>query len=1693
MFSLKDFIILISCFLCLSFYAQDDAPKLIFSGKVTDYSGKKLQGVKVIVSQDGKPFHQGVTSSNGKYNDIEAPFGHTYTLVFEKDGMVSKSLVLDTKKGYFEDDTPPTTYIEPSIALFKEDPEVDYSIIESQPVGKARIDPGTGQLDWNSSYSAQRKKEIERYLKQIENQARQKEAQFKKMVTEGNNAYNRNDYELAILKYEEALKLKDEEIIVKKIEDAKKNLLLAESQKELQIEYDALIKKGDVDLGNNNFDAAKDFYNQAKNLLPGNQLAYEKLREVDKKKQELEDAELNKQFTEKMNEAQRFYEDKNWDKAKEVYAQASNIKPTERSPRDRISEIDNLLANMKSNEENYSKLITKSDKQLSDQKYDDAIANYKEALKIKPDEQYPKDQILKAEKEKKDQEAQSLLNRKYDNLIKNADSQLKNLNYEQAKSTYLEASSIKENEQYPKDQIALIDKKITEIENEKARQIQLKKDYDAEILIADQLYKDEKWNEALESYKKAKLIKDDESYPSRMIDDINLKMQRLATAQKDKQNRYDESIKNADAAFKIQNWKIAKQYYNDALLVFENEKYPSDQIVIIDQKILEEENLKKSIEEKNQQFEDLLAQGDDLLQTNSFKESKKKYLSAKDLFPKRVIVDQKLKHLQTLIDNEYAIKLRDSTYNALITKADQLNKEDKLKNAEQIYYEALVVKPLESYPQEQIELIKNKLEADKVSEKRNKYDELVTKGDQSLENKSYEEAIDFYNQANLQLPTEVYPLDMIREIKRIISEKDARENQFKILINQADNEYESEKWDQALIHYQEAKALFDREYPAKRIEEINNKLAELEIADKSVQQKRDEFDQLIKDGDRLLSEENYQDAKDKFNSALSLFDQEYYPKKKIAEIDVILKKINGEKQTVEKYNKLITNADALRDKKSWEEAKKLYLEANTVIPNNPYPGEQIDFINEQMKNETNAEFKVQYDKLIAAADSKFNEKDYDKSKELFVRARDMNPSDNYPPQKLAEIDQLLIQLASNKMDEEKFKANQEKYNQLIKKADAAQGQENWNKAKDYYIQANKTLPSESYPQEQIDIINQKMKELAVSEIEKQYNKIIDAADQMFTDEKYDKAISLYRRAQSIKPDDTYPPEQIKKVEEAKMIALNNDRTQQEFSLLIKEGKRAFSASNYTLSLRKFQQSLKIKPDAKYPIEKIAEINKILDNQRASFANNSSSKKNQVDKNDFTTLYGEEVTGKYNEDQIDAIINQGRIDDVDQRGGSAEINKTVQDNFVIQNNKRQEELTLFHNQQLDVISENLDDNFDNSDDSRWKIIPQIDKYKDDRSFLGEETHNLTSNKTFRNSENINRIASNNTSLILDFEQKASTKNLNSNKFFDEKMILDNDLIEKGYSSTYENSVQKEMIYNESELKDLQRNKNRSLVLEGIDNFKENVSIISEVDLGRNENITFTNYESNEALETKISESFNFSDNSRTNKVIPSFDYYKDDLLSSKNVTSIKGINSSYDQFKGSESISSKLNDYVIGADVSREKNVLDVDRFLEKESSKVSLWGDVSDDKGYNVHLVNERVNDDLELVNKDQELNRAMNISEQEVYTDKLLNDQNEISGLSEKSNFMNAEKIEQTKSLQATDNTDINTQQLALDYPEGITEKLFERKNTAGQVIEITILRIVVRGNKGDEYRKVKSKWGESYFKNGGVTSEYIWDTETN
>ena len=233
------------------------------------------------------------------------------------------------------------------------------------------------------------------------------------------------------------------------------------------------------------------------------------------------------------------------------------------------------------------------------------------------------------------------------------------------------------------------------------------------------------------------------------------------------------------------------------------------------------------------------------------------------------------------------------------------------------------IKPLEDYPKNQLELISNNLKDEAQQSIKSQYDELIKKGDDNLSQKSYKDALDYFDQANEILPNESYPLDKIREIKRILSDEEEKENNYKMmLINQADNQFESEDWEKALVSYESAKAIFDRDYPNNQITKINTKLAELRDQQGKDAQNKASYDNLIKEADQLFLEEKYQESKNKFNEALSLFENEYYPKKKIFEIDAKLKVLNSEKETVEKYNQLIKKADQLRDNKKWVESQK---------------------------------------------------------------------------------------------------------------------------------------------------------------------------------------------------------------------------------------------------------------------------------------------------------------------------------------------------------------------------------------------------------------------------------------------------------------------------------------------------------------------------------------------------------------------------------------------------------------------------------------------------------------------------------------------------------------------------------------------------------------------------------------------------
>jgi hypothetical protein len=83
-------------------------------------------------------------------------------------------------------------------------------------------------------------------------------------------------------------------------------------------------------------------------------------------------------------------------------------------------------------------------------------------------------------------------------------------------------------------------------------------------------------------------------------------------------------------------------------------------------------------------------------------------------------------------------------------------------------------------------------------------------------------------------------------------------------------------------------------------------------------------------------------------------------------------------------------------------------------------------------------------------------------------------------------------------------------------------------------------------------------------------------------------------------------------------------------------------------------------------------------------------------------------------------------------------------------------------------------------------------------------------------------------------------------------------------------------------------------------------------------------------------------------------------------------------------------------------------------------------------------------------------------------------------------EQLDRTQLNQPKSFADYNRSKLAAEYPQGVTEESYTEGN------KVIIRRVVVNGNKADEYSKVIAKWGTFYFRNGQSISQQVWTRDT-
>ena len=903
---------------------------LDFDGKIkNETTGDKLDGTTITIKRNGSTWKTLTVDKSGKFSFSLEPDAE-YTIIFSKPGFVSKKIYVNTKN------VPPeeATYgfdFPMQMNLFEEIEGLDVSIL-NQPIAKISFDPNSGYFDFDPSYTKSIKKQIEEMKKQLE--------------------------------------------------------------------------------------------------------------------------ELNRQYTNAIKSADAKFAQKSWQEAMELYQKAASIKTKEQYPKDKIAEIKKILDEQKQQQEaekqkrdKYNAIIADADSKFSAKDYENAKAKYNEALGIFPDEKYPKDKIAEIEKLIA---AQKQKEEQYKSLIAEADSKFSSKDYEGAKAKYTEALGIKPNEQYPKDKISEIEKLLSELAAEKQKEEQ----YKALIAEADSKFSSKDYEGAKAKYTEALGIKPNEQYPKDKISEIEKLLSELA-AEKQKEEQYKAIIAEADSKLSAKDYEGAKAKYTEALGIKPNEKYPKDKISEIE-KLMSELAAEK---QKEEQYKAIIAEADTKFSSKDYEGAKAKYTEALGIKPNEQYPKDKISEIEKLLSELAAEKQKEEQYKALIAEADSKLSAKDYEGAKSKYNAAIGVKPNEQYPKDkiaEIEKILAELAAKEASEKQKEeqYKALIAEADSKLSAKDYEGAKSKYNAALGVKPNEQYPKDKISEIEKILAELSAKEEEDKLaaeaerkkreyynaLIKKADDSFNKQDWDDAISNYQQASFMYPNEqYPKDKIAEIERLKKELADKQNAAQQKEAQYKALIAEADSKFSSKDYQGAKSKYQEALGIKPNEQYPKNKIAEIEKLLAEL------------------AAQQNQPKEEPKEKPKEIAVTVDNTD----------------------KQYQDLIASADNLFSNKEYIKAKSTYQKAQNLKPSEEYPADKIAEIDNILAKLQAE--EQQKYlaeKAKKDKYNKLLKEGQKQFILKNYQQAINAYESALAIYPDEKYPKGRIEEIKRLMEELA---------------------------------------------------------------------------------------------------------------------------------------------------------------------------------------------------------------------------------------------------------------------------------------------------------------------------------------------------------------------------------------------------------------------------------------------------------------------------------------------------------------------------------------------------------------------------------------------------------------------------------------
>jgi tetratricopeptide (TPR) repeat protein len=559
-------------------------------------------------------------------------------------------------------------------------------------------------------------------------------------------------------------------------------------------------------------------------------------------------------------------------------------------------------------------------------------------------------------------------------------------------------------------------------------------------------------------------------------------------------------------------------------------------------------------------------------------------------------------------------------YNNKLNEADKLMDDKKYDEARDKYEQAMEMFPDEEYPEEQIGKINDFIYRDKNIE--NLYNRTVSEADALYAQKRYDEALLKYKGALKLKPQETYLNQKISETESLKAEQDAEQQakseadaKYNLLISEGNTAFAMKNYEMAKQYFSQALEIKpDNYYPSNKLRELEVLISQKAQTEAKKQEIVKEYNNAVSRADQLFMAKNYEEAKASYEKALLVNPQESYPREKIAEIENMIKEkqeaqVKSKRAEMEReYDAALAEGDNYYKLKDYEAAKVAYSKAASIKPDEFYPKQRIERIDNLLAAEQAREQQAReksYSDAIAAGENFIDIKQYEKARQEFNKALSYKPDDIYARNKISEIDRL-IEIQKQKLAEERTR--DEQYQAVITKADGFFQMREFDAAKIAYQDALGIKPEEQYPRTQIQEIDRL---LAIREAEKQreteagYKSAILSGNRLFSGNQYALAKSEFEKALNYKPGDTYASSRISEInklisQEEQRAAAEQERVLAEkkarennYAMAISKADGYFRLQEYERAKAEYNYALTIMPDEIYPKNKISEIDNII--------------------------------------------------------------------------------------------------------------------------------------------------------------------------------------------------------------------------------------------------------------------------------------------------------------------------------------------------------------------------------------------------------------------------------------------------------------------------------------------------------------------